>query len=314
MRVLIPIPIIRSKAIWIFKSCGHSSKKLGAKNIPLGTMTITNNAGGGQPVSLQNLREVSDTLHEFGIPFFIDSARYAENCYFIKQRETGYEKKSPLEIAQEIFKLADGSWMSAKKDAIVNIGGFIAFRDPELKQRIAQNLIVHEGFLTYGGLSGRDLEAVAVGLYEGVDEAYLKRAILEPNADLVKGFAPAMPPFQLKNNELNTIIDYLRSGGAAAKPLLDGKALAQEKGCLACHSLDGSKGVGPTLKGLYGSQVKVKKDGKLLTVTADAAFLKESIKEPGETVVEGYQPVMPPYPDLTDAEMDALLKWLAGLK
>lgn len=147
-----------------------------------------------------------------------------------------------------------------------------------------------------------------------VDEAYLKRAIMEPNADVVKGFAPAMPPYQLKQDELNTIISYLRGGSAAGATKIDGKKLAQEKGCLACHSLDGSKGVGPTLKGLYGSQVKVTKAGKLLSVTADAAFLKESVKDPGATVVEGYQPTMPPYPDLSDAEMDALLKWLEGLK
>ncbi len=147
-----------------------------------------------------------------------------------------------------------------------------------------------------------------------VDEAYLKRAIMEPNADVVKGFAPAMPPYQLKQDELNAMIGYLRGDTVAVAPKIDGKTLAQEKGCLACHSLDGSKGVGPTLKGLYGSQVKVTKGGKLLSITADAAFLKESIKEPGATVVEGYQPTMPPYPDLSDAEMNAVLKWLEELK
>lgn len=149
-------------------------QKVGAKNIPFGTMTITNNAGGGQPVSLENLRQVSETYHEFGIPFFIDCARYAENCYFIKMREPGCSAMTPLQIAQQIFKLADGAWMSAKKDAIVNMGGFLAVRDFELSQKINNELILREGFVTYGGLAGRDLDAMAVGLMEGLEEEYLK--------------------------------------------------------------------------------------------------------------------------------------------
>lgn len=149
-------------------------KKVGPKNIPFGTMTITNNAGGGQPVSLENLRQVSETYHEFGIPFLIDSARYAENCYFIKMREPGCSKLTPLQIAQQIFKLADGAWMSAKKDAIVNIGGFLAVRDGGLYKKICNELIMREGFITYGGLAGRDLDAMAVGLMEALDEDYLK--------------------------------------------------------------------------------------------------------------------------------------------
>lgn len=147
-----------------------------------------------------------------------------------------------------------------------------------------------------------------------VDEAYLKRAIIEPNADVVKGFAPGMPPYRLKDDELKGMIDYLRGSGQGAVPKLDGKVLAEGKGCLACHSVDGSNGVGPTLKGLFGSLVKVKKAGKIITVTADAAFLKESIKAPEVTVVDGYQPTMPPYPDLSEAELDALVKWMEGLK
>lgn len=146
---------------------------VGAERIPLGMITITNNACGGQPVSLENLRGTAEIYSRHGIPFFIDGCRHAENAYFIQQREPGMANRSVQEIAREVFSLADGVSMSGKKDGLVNMGGFLGLNDQGLYERAASQLVLREGFLTYGGMSGRSMEALAVGLREALDPDYL---------------------------------------------------------------------------------------------------------------------------------------------
>ena len=158
------------------------------ESVAMVMITITNNAIGGEPVSMENIKAVSKICHLHGIPFFLDACRFAENAWFIKTREEAYTYRTPLQIAREMFSYADGCTMSAKKDGLVNIGGFLAMNDEHLADKCRRELIISEGFLTYGGLAGRDLEAMAVGLREVLEEDYLRYQVgfVKMLADLLK--------------------------------------------------------------------------------------------------------------------------------
>jgi tryptophanase len=151
--------------------------RVGRERIPLVMLTVTNNSGGGQPVSMENVRQVSAVCKRNRIPLYFDACRFAENSWFIKLREKGYESKSPKQIAQEMFRHGDGCTMSAKKDGMANIGGFLCTNDDLLAQQEKDLLILTEGYPTYGGLAGRDLEAIAIGVLEALEEDYLRYRI-----------------------------------------------------------------------------------------------------------------------------------------
>jgi tyrosine phenol-lyase len=208
----------------------------GAERIPLCMLTVTNNSGGGQPVSMGNIRAVSAICRRHGIPLYIDACRFAENAYFIKLREGGYAGRTPLEIAREMFSHADGATMSAKKDGLANIGGFLASNDAAVAQQERNLLILTEGFPTYGGLAGRDLEAIAVGLYEALAEdyllyritstTYLGRHVAEHGVPIVQppgghavyldagAFFPHIPSLELPGQAL--VVELYREAGIRA--------------------------------------------------------------------------------------------------
>jgi tyrosine phenol-lyase len=205
----------------------------GKENIPVCMMTVTNNSGGGQPVSMENIRAASEICRAHGIPFFLDACRFAENAYFIKKRERAYADVPLKSIVQEMFSYADGATMSAKKDALVNMGGFLALNDDALALRARNLLIITEGFPTYGGLAGRDLEAIAQGLDEVLDEHYLHYRIRSveylgerlvaagvpilrpPGGHAIylnaKNFLPHVPPRQFPGQSL--VVELYREGG-----------------------------------------------------------------------------------------------------
>lgn len=226
-------------------------QRVGRDRIPLVMLTVTNNSGGGQPVSMENAKAVSAICKKHGIPLYFDACRFAENAYFIKLREPGYADKTPKEIAQEMFALGDGCTMSAKKDGMANIGGFLCTNDDLLAQQEKDLLILTEGYPTYGGLAGRDLEAIAIGLQEAVQEDYLKYRIastaylgnhlheqgvpivMPPGGHAVyldaKGFVPHIPNEQFPGVALATEL-YLEGGIRSVEigTLMFGKAAKME--------------------------------------------------------------------------------------
>ena len=175
----------------------HEINRIGAKQITMVIITVTNNSGGGQPVSMGNIRATREICQRHGIPLYIDACRFAENAWFIKMREDGYSDIPVPEIVREMFSYADGCTMSAKKDAFANIGGFLAMHDEAIAQQCRNLLIITEGFPTYGGLAGRDLEAISIGLKEVMEEPYLRyrtRTTEYLTQKLMEAGVPVMQP------------------------------------------------------------------------------------------------------------------------
>ena len=222
--------------------------------VPVATITVTNNTGGGQPASLENIKKTSEILHARGIPFIIDACRYAENSYFIKMREPGQGKHSVKEIAREMFSYSDGCIMSAKKDGLANIGGFIGLNRDDWHEMVTNKMTLVEGFRTYGGLAGRDLEAIARGMVEALDEEYLAH-----RTGQVKSFGEILKEIGIPIIEPTgghaVFVDVLSFLPDMPRELLSGWALT-----VALYREGGIRAVeiGTVMFGKYG------KDGKMI--------------------------------------------------
>ncbi|MBM3266267.1 MAG: tryptophanase [Candidatus Sericytochromatia bacterium] len=229
----VPAAVLPFKGNIDLAALEQNLESLGANYVPLIILTVTNNTAGGQPVSLENIRGARRLADRHGVPLFLDCARFAENAYFIKTREPDQADRSVREISREMFSLADGAWMSAKKDGLVNMGGFLTVNDPDLAAKARNLLILTEGFPTYGGMAGRDLEALATGLEEAQDEHYLRYRVrsiaylaealqkigipllLPPGGHAVyldaKSFLPHIPPHEFPGQALACAL-YLEGG------------------------------------------------------------------------------------------------------
>ncbi|MGE5479691.1 MAG: tryptophanase [Chloroflexota bacterium] len=261
-------------------------ERVGVENIPVCMLTVTNNSGGGQPVSMQNIRETKALLSKYGIPLYLDCCRFAENAYFIKEREPGYENKSIEEICNEMFSYADGATMSAKKDGLSNTGGFIATNDDSVAERCRTVLIVTEGFVTYGGLARRDLEALARGFEEVLDENYLRYRIGQVRslgAMLLEAGVPLLVP----TGGHGVYIDAKRFAPHIAPEFFPGQAVSCE-----IYRLSGVRSVeiGSVMFGKYGE------DGKFIAPNMDLVrmaiprrvYTKSHMEYVAEAIIETY--------------------------
>jgi tryptophanase len=259
----------------------------GAAHISLCMITITNNSGGGQPVSMQNIKEINSICKKHTIPLFIDACRFAENCYFIKTREAGYANKTIEEIAHELFSYADGCTMSAKKDAFANIGGFLCMRDESLAVKCRNLLIITEGFTTYGGLAGRDLEAIAIGLEEVMKVDYLQYRIRSIEYLLEKLVAAGVPVVQPAGGhavyiDAKEMLPHIPSEQYPAQALLG--TLYVEGGVRGVE-------IGSLMFGKYGS------DGKLIPAAMELVrlaiprrvYTQSHIDYVAEVIIEVYR-------------------------